>query len=82
MMHAPTKHFCAASAQPQRRALHEPLWVRVLIRTASLSFLGIFLLLPLVTVFYEALREGVGAYLASFRDPAALSEHKAGSVRG
>ncbi len=75
-MHAPTKPIFAASIQPQRRALREPLWVRVLIRTASLSFLGIFLLLPLVAVFYEALREGVGAYLASFRDPAALSAIK------
>ena len=42
-----------------------------MIRVASLSFLGIFLLLPLVAVFYEALRAGVGAYFASFRDPAA-----------
>lgn len=75
-MHAPTKRIAAASTQLQRRALREPLWVRVLIRTASLSFLGIFLLLPLVTVFYEALREGFGAYLASFRDPAALSAIK------
>jgi len=72
-MHAPSKHTSAASTQPQRRALREPLWVRVLIRITSLSFLGIFLLLPLITVFYEALREGFGAYLASFRDPAALS---------
>lgn len=75
-MHAPTKNISAASSQPQRRALREPLWVRVLIRTASLSFLGIFLLLPLVTVFYEALREGFGAYMASFRDPAAMSAIK------
>ena len=75
-MHAPTKHLSTTSSQPQRRALREPLWVRVLIRTASLGFLGIFLLLPLVTVFYEALREGFGAYLASFRDSAALSAIK------
>ena len=74
-MQAPTKHISADSG-PQRRALREPTWVRVLIRTASLSFLGIFLLLPLVAVFYEALRSGVGAYFASFRDPAALSAIK------
>ena len=60
----------------ERRALREPTWVRVLIRTASLSFLGVFLLLPLVVVFYEALRSGAGAYFASFRDPAALSAIK------
>ena len=60
----------------QKRALREPLWVRVLIRTISLSFLGLFLLLPLVAVFYEALRNGVAAYFASFRDPAALSAIK------
>lgn len=59
-----------------RRALKEPMWVRVVVRTVSLSFLGLFLLLPLVAVFYEALRDGVAAYITSFRDPAALSAIK------
>jgi sulfate transport system permease protein len=59
-----------------RRTLKEPTWVRILIRTLSLGFLGIFLLLPLVAVFYEALRAGFGAYFASFRDPAALAAIK------
>ena len=39
----------------------------------SLVFLGLFLVLPLVAVFVEALRNGVGAYLASFQDPDALA---------
>ncbi|MCC7204527.1 MAG: sulfate ABC transporter permease subunit CysW [Phycisphaeraceae bacterium] len=39
----------------------------------SLGFLGLFLVVPLAAVFTEALRRGVGAYLASFTDSAALS---------
>jgi sulfate transport system permease protein len=38
----------------------------------SVLFLASFLVLPLVAVFAEAFRKGVGAYLASFSDPAAL----------
>ncbi len=41
-------------------------WV---ILTIAWGFLGMFLLLPLVLVFVEALRKGAGAYFASFRDP-------------
>jgi sulfate/thiosulfate transport system permease protein len=75
MSHLP-KRAAASSSSPDRRALREPLWVRVLMRTVGLSFLGLFLLLPLVAVFYEALRSGFGAYFASFRDPAALAAIK------
>ena len=35
------------------------------------AFVGLFLVLPLVVVFTEAFRNGVGAYVRSFRDPAA-----------
>ena len=42
----------------------------------TLGFLGLFLLVPLLSVFTEALRKGLGAYFASFRDPAALSAVK------
>lgn len=46
---------------------------RVLFVGVTLGFLGLFLFLPLVTVFTEALRKGPGAYLASLADPAARS---------
>lgn len=66
----------ASQTGPSRRVLREPLWVRVLIRTAGLGFIGLFLVLPLVAVFYEALQQGLGAFLASFQDPAALAAVK------
>jgi len=56
-----------------RAALREPWWVKAIVFTLGLGFLAFFLVLPLVAVFTEALREGVSAYFASFRDPAALA---------
>jgi sulfate transport system permease protein len=35
----------------------------------SLAFFALFLLLPTVVVFYEALRKGWDAYLAALVDP-------------
>ncbi len=48
-------------------------WGAWLLIAAALGFLGVFLVLPLVAVFTEALRKGVGAYFASFREEDALS---------
>jgi sulfate transport system permease protein len=47
--------------------------VKWLLLGTSLAFLGLFLVVPLAAVFAEALRKGLGAYVESFRDPAALS---------
>lgn len=44
-------------------------WVRVVLITVALAWLALFLLLPLVSVFAEALRKGWGAYFAAFDDP-------------
>jgi sulfate transport system permease protein len=41
----------------------EPAWVKVVLISVALSFFAVFLLLPLGTVFAEALRKGWGAYL-------------------
>ncbi|MCC7407185.1 MAG: hypothetical protein IT442_03885, partial [Phycisphaeraceae bacterium] len=54
----------------------EPGWVRGSLIIVSLGFLGLFLVAPLAAVFTEALRGGVGAYLASFTDAAAWSAIK------
>ena len=54
-------------------AARDPFWVRAVMISATLLFLGLFLLLPLVSVFYEALRGGVRLYLASLTDPDALT---------
>ena len=50
-------------------AVSEPLWVRLLLIGTALSFLGLFLLLPLVAVFTEALRNGFHTYVEALLDP-------------
>ncbi len=48
-------------------------WLRRLLIAAVLTFLGIFLVLPLVCIFAQAFRKGPAAYWAAIADPAALS---------
>jgi sulfate/thiosulfate transport system permease protein len=50
---------------------NDPMWLKTLLITISLAFLGLFLILPLVVVFYEAFRSGLQMYLRSFNDTAA-----------
>jgi sulfate transport system permease protein len=47
--------------------------VRVTLIVISVVFLGLFLLLPLASVFVEALRAGLGAYFAAITEPDALA---------
>jgi sulfate transport system permease protein len=54
-----------------KSATHDPLWLRLLLIAISVGFIGVFLFLPLVVVFVEALRNGFGAYFQSFQDAAA-----------
>jgi sulfate transport system permease protein len=54
-------------------AVQEPAWVRRLLIAAALGFLGIFLLLPLLTVFYYALEKGIRPFFSTFADPDTLS---------
>lgn len=56
-----------------RRTLRTPTALNVLIGTASLAFLTLFLLLPLVIVFTEAFRKGLEVWFRSITDPDALS---------
>jgi sulfate/thiosulfate transport system permease protein len=49
---------------------------RAILLTVTMVFLGLFLLLPLVSVFVEALRGGVGAYLDSVTQPDAIAAIK------
>jgi sulfate transport system permease protein len=53
--------------------LNEPRWVRWLLIGTALAFLGFFLFVPLVLVFYEAFKDGVATYLAAIREPVALA---------
>jgi sulfate/thiosulfate transport system permease protein len=46
---------------------------RLVLTSAVLAFLGLFLLLPLAAVFVQAFAKGTEAYFVSFRDPDALA---------
>ena len=60
------------TAERSHEHLSEPAWVRWLLMGIAFSFLLLFLLLPLIAVFYEAFRKGFATYLESFHDRAAL----------
>jgi sulfate/thiosulfate transport system permease protein len=53
--------------------LEEPRAVRTILIAVALVFPAIFLILPLVAVFVEAFRGGIGAYFAAITEPEALS---------
>lgn len=53
--------------------LNESRGVRVALITIALLFLGIFLLMPVILVFVEALRKGWALYLEAIVEPDALS---------
>ena len=56
-----------------RSPVTEAPWVRNVLIALSVVVLGFFLLLPLVTVFVQALHLGLGAALATFRDADAIA---------
>ena len=55
------------------RATREPAAVRLTLTATALLFLGVFLVLPLVAVFAQALEKGWAAYADALREPMALS---------
>ena len=61
---AVTRHNAAVTEAP---------WLRRLLIAIALAFLASFLLLPLLLVFTEALRNGLTAYVAALRDAETLS---------
>ncbi len=67
----PTLPFAAP-----RRATMEPPWVRRLLIGITCVFLGLFLILPLLSVFIQALGKGLGYYFSAVTDPMALSAIK------
>lgn len=67
----------AAPAAAGRRSAHtEPAWVRLLIIGFALTFLTVFVVLPLILVFSEALAKGVAFYLSALADEEALAAIK------
>jgi sulfate transport system permease protein len=64
----------AAPLPPARpTGTDEPRAMRWLLIATALAFLTLFLFVPLVFVFYEALKKGVSVYLAAISDPDALA---------
>ena len=51
----------------------EPFLVRLALILVSLTFLALFLFVPLAAILFEALKHGLGAYLASFQEPDAIA---------
>ena len=60
-------------AFPTRRPTTESTLAKLALIAAALAFLALFLLWPLLAVFVEALRQGLGAYLAGITEPDALA---------
>ena len=66
----------ATTTQTQRpgsRSIAEPAWVRWLLIGIAVVFLGLFLVLPLISVFAQAFAKGIAFYFATLTDPIALS---------
>lgn len=59
------------SASPSAAVMRDPAWLQCLVIALSLGAVGLLIVMPLVVIFLEAFRHGLGAYLASFRDVAA-----------
>lgn len=62
--------------QKQQAGTSDPKWVQWLLITIALSFLGLFLFLPLITVFLQAFEKGVYVYIEAITNPEALSAIK------
>ncbi|WP_438447772.1 sulfate ABC transporter permease subunit CysW [Gorillibacterium sp. sgz5001074] len=58
------------------RATSEPLAVRIILIAVALLFLGVVLVLPLITVFAQAFKKGADVYFAALHDKDALSAVK------
>ena len=56
-----------------RSGTTEPVWVKWTLIGIALSFIFLFLILPLAAVFTEALRKGFDAYWEALKEPDAWS---------
>ncbi len=72
----PATPIHGAARYENSAATREPVWIKWSIVGLSLAFFGVFLLLPLVAVFVEALRKGWETYVTALTDADALSAVK------
>src|SRR5262249_36026747 len=54
-------------------ATRDPPWLKYAVLGTSLAFFALFLLMPLIAVFVEALRRGWATYVAALTEPDAVS---------
>lgn len=59
----------ATAARPVPAVTMESLSVRWAVITVALAYLGLLLFVPLLALFAQAFRQGIGAYLAAVGDP-------------
>jgi len=64
------------SRSVSRRSTEEHPAVKWTLIGLAVGFMALFIVLPLVTVFFEAFRKGVGVYVAALSEPDALSAIK------
>jgi sulfate transport system permease protein len=62
----------AATLTAPESVRHDPFLVRILLTAVALAFLAMLIGLPLVTVFSDALRKGIGAYMEALKEPTAV----------
>jgi sulfate transport system permease protein len=68
--------YVARHEPEEQSTVTEPRWVRWTLTGIALTFMLLFLLLPLVAVFVEALRKGWDTYAAALTEPDAWSAIK------
>ncbi|MDD5261578.1 MAG: sulfate ABC transporter permease subunit CysW [Methylacidiphilales bacterium] len=67
------RHKTGPAASSHAHGREDHVWARRILIGAALIFMLLFLVVPLVAVFTEALRKGLDAYFQAFQDPAAQS---------
>src|SRR5262245_21354440 len=72
----PLQEFARARNRAQTSSRSEPAIVRYIIIALAVTFLTIFVVLPLLIVFATAFSHGVGAYLNALADEEALAAIK------
>ena len=73
---ATTQYSSYRNKVERSRATSEPVWIRYSLTAIALTFLTLFLFVPLAAVFTEALRKGFDTYITALVDPDALSAIK------
>jgi sulfate transport system permease protein len=62
-----------AAMRKFRSATDDPFWLRLTLSAVAIGFVVLFLILPLLVVFGEALAEGIGPVVAAIVDPDSLA---------